>query len=81
MVFGEALKALESGKNIIRAGWALEEGYLALMAGMKHIWKILPHPTPNAGNHVLSIDELNADDWQLLEERNKEVIEQEADAA
>lgn len=66
MNFAEALAALEEGKNVLREGWTEEDGYLALMKGMLHIWKILPHPKPNAGNHILSVEELKANDWKVM---------------
>lgn len=65
MNFLDALEALKSGANIVRSGWTEAEGYLALMDGMLHAWKILPHPNPNAGNHIFSIEELSANDWQV----------------
>jgi hypothetical protein len=71
MLFQEALHLLKSGSYIARDCWKPEEGYLSLMPGMKHIWKILPHPNPNAGNHILSVEELDANDWNLYSE-NKE---------
>lgn len=66
MLFAEALAALKEGKNIAREGWEESEGYLALMRGMKHVWKVIPFPNPNAGNHILSVEELQADDWKLV---------------
>ncbi len=30
---------------------------------MKHAWKIITSPAPNAGNHIFSVAELAADDW------------------
>jgi hypothetical protein len=67
MLFSAALELLKLGKFVVRAGWVAEEGYLALMPGMIHLWKILPHPKPNAGNHILSVSELSADDWKEFE--------------
>lgn len=66
MLFAKALEALKSNKMVSRESWKEEDGYLALMPGMKHIWKILPYPNPNAGNHVISVEELEANDWKLL---------------
>lgn len=66
MLFAEALQALKEGKNVAREVWQEADGFLALMRGMKHIWKIIPHPNPNAGNHILSVEELEADDWKVL---------------
>jgi hypothetical protein len=43
---------------------------------MKHVWKILPYPNPNAGNHILSVEELEADDWKEYDPNDfKEVVE------
>ena len=66
MLFAEALSALKEGKNVVREVWQEADGFLALMRGMKHVWKILPYPNPNAGNHILSVEELEADDWKVL---------------
>lgn len=66
MLFSEALVALQEGKIVARKSWKQEEGYLILLSGMKHIWKILTHPVPNAGNHILSVEELCADDWYVV---------------
>lgn len=66
MLFSEALEALKEGKNVARESWLENDGYLALMKGMKHVWKIIPHPNPNAGNHVFSVEELSADDWKVV---------------
>lgn len=63
MLFAEALDLLKSGKNVSRDAWAKEDGYLVLLEGMKHVWKILTHPGPNAGNHIFRVDELSATDW------------------
>lgn len=64
MLFQEALEMLKQGKNVSRAAWSREDGYLVLLTSMKHVWKILTYPGPNAGNHIFNVDELSADDWQ-----------------
>ena len=64
MNFQEAIVLLQAGESVVREAWKLEEGYLVLLQGMKHIWKILPHPTPNAGNHIFSLEEMLANDWK-----------------
>lgn len=64
MLFMEALKLLEDGKNVSRKCWKDEDGYLTLMSGMKYVWKILITPQPNAGNHILSVEDLKSDDWE-----------------
>lgn len=63
MKLQDALVLLEQGKYISRECWQEIDGYLVLMKGMKHIWKILITPNPNAGNHIFSYPELIADDW------------------
>lgn len=63
MKFEEARLLLKEGKMIARECWLPEEGYLVFMCGMNYIWKILPLPTPNAGNYTLSMPEYDAEDW------------------
>lgn len=63
MKFQEALELLQAGEPMARAGWAQSEGYLVLLQGMNHIWKIITHPGPNCGNHIFSVPELSAEDW------------------
>ncbi len=67
MLFNEALNAMKEGKMARRCHWSLEDGYLVVMDGAKHIWKILTSPQPNAGNHIPSVEELSADDWEVKE--------------
>ena len=64
MLFAEALKLLQEGENVCREIWGTEQGYLTLLEGMSHIWKIILPPNTNAGNHILSVEELLADDWK-----------------
>ena len=64
MRFEDALKELEFGKPMCRAGWSLEDGYLKLMEGMKFVWKIVLLPNPNAGNYIFSVEDFLADDWK-----------------
>lgn len=66
MLFNDALKLLLEGKHVARASWSQEDGYLAFMEGMKHVWKIITTPTPNAGNHIFSVEELLANDWVIF---------------
>jgi hypothetical protein len=63
MLFKDAMDVLCEGGKVVRDSWKEEEGYLVLMHGMKYVWKLLAHPTPNAGNHTFSVDEILADDW------------------
>jgi hypothetical protein len=66
MLFVEALEALKAGKQVVRRSWGETDGYLTFLAGMNHVWKIITSPAPNAGNHIFSVNELSADDWELL---------------
>ncbi len=66
MLLQEALKALECGQNVRREAWPESDGYLALMPGMTHVWKIMLVPNPNAGNYIFSLADLKADDWKLF---------------
>lgn len=81
MKFEQALELMKEGKNMVRDSWPLAEGYLTFMPGMKHIWKILPHPNPNAGNHIFSVDEMDATDWALYQENKlvEEIVEDVVD--
>lgn len=64
MIFTEALQLIREGKELHRAGWPITDGYLVLLPGMLHIWKIMLHPNPNAGNYIFSVEDLTSDDWQ-----------------
>jgi hypothetical protein len=57
---------------MVRESWSEEDGYLVLLEGMKHCWKILTKPTVNAGNHIFSVEELSASDWMKLGEKKEE---------
>ena len=67
MNFLQALEELKAGKEMHRAAWPIDEGYLKFMKGMKHAWKIVLVPNPNAGNFIFSIEDFYADDWQEFE--------------
>lgn len=64
MLLNDALAGLQAGKQWHRAAWPITEGYLSLMPGMTHVWKIVITPTTNAGNFIFSLEDLLADDWQ-----------------
>jgi hypothetical protein len=66
MKFAEALQLLKAGENLARGAWAESEGYLTLLPGMAHVWKVITKPGPNCGNHIFSVAELEADDWLKL---------------
>ena len=67
MLLQEALELLQAGKILCRDAWGIEDGYLIMMEGMHHVWKILLHPAPNAGNYIFSLADLLADDWKKFE--------------
>jgi hypothetical protein len=67
MTFQEALALLKAGEYVCREAWKLEEGYLAFLDGMKHIWKIMLHPNPNAGNYIFSVEDLESQDWEKFD--------------
>jgi hypothetical protein len=66
MLLKEALDVLKSGAQVMRRGWEVQDGYLVFMPGMKHIWKIVLQPQPNAGNYIFSMEDLASDDWELF---------------
>lgn len=74
MLLAEAIELMEAGESVVRDGWTADEGYLQLMKGMNHIWKIMLHPNPNAGNYIFSKNDLTANDWKKFE-IEKPVIE------
>ena len=63
MLFSEALVQLKAQVPVYRLGWDPQDGYLTLMPGMTHVWKIVLQPAPNAGNYIFSVADLEADDW------------------
>lgn len=74
MELQEALDLLQKGESLVRDAWTVEDGYVTFMKGMSHIWKIVLHPNPNAGNYIFSMADLLANDWKLFE-LPKELIE------
>lgn len=67
MDFQEALTLLQAGEVLHREAWPIAEGYLSFMKGMKHVWKIVLEPNPNAGNFIFSVEDFLAHDWKLFE--------------
>lgn len=65
MLFSDALIQLKDNVQVHRTGWEIQDGYLTLMPGMTHIWKICLHPNPNAGNYIFSVADLEANDWEV----------------
>jgi hypothetical protein len=74
MLFSEALAQLKASVPVYRKGWESQDGYLSLMPGMTHVWKIVLQPAPNAGNYIFSVEDLEKDDWELYNE-HKAVVE------
>jgi hypothetical protein len=70
MLFYEALQQLHDGHGLRRSAWAEVEGYLKLLPGMKHVWKIVLAPNPNAGNFIFSVEDFESDDWILVDAVN-----------
>lgn len=71
MLFAQALEALKERKMVARKSWVEQDGYLVFLSGMNHVWKIITSPAPNAGNHIFSVNELSADDWEIVDGSNK----------
>ena len=67
MLLSEAIELLEAGEKVRRGAWDISEGYLVLLPGMSHIWKIVLHPNPNAGNFIFSKEDLKGNDWAKFE--------------
>ena len=79
MLFADALVQLRGRVPMYRKGWEPQDGYVTLMPGMSHVWKIVLQPTPNAGNYIFSVADLEADDWAVYSslEACAEVIDHE----
>ena len=78
MLFVYALERLKMGAAMRRKGWTEEDGYIALMPGMKYVWKIVLLPNPNAGNFIFSVEDFTANDWEELPEALEEIAEEAA---
>lgn len=81
MLLQEALSNLQAGKQMHRAAWEINEGYLSLMPGMTHVWKVVIVPSTNAGNFIFSLEDLLADDWKEFELPKEAVDAECAEAA
>lgn len=79
MQLQEALEQLKSGAELHRTGWNPQDGYVRLMPGMSHVWKIVLTPTPNAGNYIFSMEDLTASDWELFSVAKPSVVEVDVD--
>ena len=67
MLFNQAIELLKSGECLYRLGWTPQDGYIVFMKGMTHVWKVVLHPAPNAGNYIFSMEDFNAEDWEKFE--------------
>jgi len=81
MLLQEAMEALKAGEVLCREVWTLADGYLKLMPGMSHVWKIILEPSPNAGNYIFSFEDLNAADWKKFAMPEKCIDATTAEAA
>ena len=77
MQLQQALEQLKSGAQLHRTGWNPQDGYICLMPGMSHVWKIVLNPQPNAGNYIFSMEDLTAHDWELFSVSRPKVVEAE----
>lgn len=66
MLFADALVQLQARVPMFRKGWDPQDGYLSFMPGMTHVWKIVLHPNPNAGNYIFSYEDFISDDWEVF---------------
>lgn len=86
MLFLEALEQLKARVPVYRKGWDPQDGYLVFMPGMTHVWKIVLHPNPNAGNYIFSVEDLCAADWEVFSsapavEAEVEIVPEQQEAA
>ena len=67
MLFSEALVNLKNGHCVVRPEWVKTGEYACLMPAMGYVWKILTQPNPNAGNWLPTVEDLCADDYEILD--------------
>lgn len=67
MLFTQAIEQLKASIPMYRTGWEPQDGYVALMPGMGHVWKIVLTPAPNAGNYMFSVEDFLASDWEVYQ--------------
>lgn len=73
MLFLEALQAMKDGKQVIRAAWASDFGYLTLLPGAPYIWRVnIMGDKVNAGGYPFIVEDYDADDWKLWEAKKVE---------
>ena len=68
MLFSDAMVQLKARVPVYRTDWEPQDGYIVFMPGMKHVWKIVLHPTPNAGNYIFSVEDIDSDKWEVFTE-------------
>ena len=71
MLFQDALNLLQSGEDVCRECWTLDDGYLTMMKGMDYVWKIMLLPNPNAGNYIFKLEDFLANDWKKFDVNTK----------
>jgi hypothetical protein len=81
MQLTDAIGQLQSGAQLHRTGWNPQDGYIVLMPGMSHVWKIVLKPQPNAGNYIFSMEDLTANDWELFSVARPSIIDVEIEDA
>lgn len=75
MLFTEALKALTEGKFAARTEWECNGEYVVLLPGMPYLWKIMTQPNPNAGNWLPLLADLEANDWNVVDNAKREIVQ------
>jgi hypothetical protein len=78
MMFEEALKHLIEGEYVQRTAWKTTGEYVISLPGIPYIWKILTQPSPNAGNWLPTIADLQADDFEVIKRGSDAVLEEVA---
>jgi len=71
MLFSDALRLLQQGEFLVREAWAGTE-YICHMPGMQSLWRVITHPSAQAGNWQPLMEDLCAEDWKSYE-RSKPV--------
>lgn len=80
MLFSEALKELEAGKQVVREGWNKDFGYLTLLPGAPYIWRVsICGDKVNAGGYPFVVEDYNANDWKVW--KDEKSLNELSDAA
>ncbi len=80
MNFQDALVQMQQHQFMVRSGWKPAEGFVCIMPGMLYVWRITPMPTPNAGNFIMTVEDMQASDWILLAEQTAQYDSSAANA-